>query len=258
MWAFCFAAGWVVTVGTKRKSLLRTLIAMLLVAGVWGLDRWAPKPHVAVTLPPGAPTLLSVTSEIRGSFQDTETDLSNSPTTSPCTPKVDDLRSTLNSANPKRPALFAKPERLVIRMKSSSPVPPNTYDFLLEVGVTSRGEPSVAKDWSLCLVNQGQPIRYPPEEIMPADLSSFQNKTILEEASTNAPIKRGEAVVGWLLFRVPISVVNSYQLQGSIDCRDYLEHSYSMDFEIDSELPAEASKNRTKKPPPVASPRPAR
>lgn len=139
-----------------------------------------------------------------------------------------------NGAGLKRPMLLAKPGRFVLRNSSS---PPEIYDLFLEISVTNRGEPSVAKDWRLCLVEDGRPSRYMPEEITPSDVSSFQDKRLLEEATTEAPIKRGEAVVGWLRFRVPPSAVEK-TFTGSIECRDYLEHKYFTDFGAVPESPS--------------------
>ncbi|MGA2272771.1 MAG: hypothetical protein ABSH00_04390 [Bryobacteraceae bacterium] len=42
------AAGWILTSGLTHKVIVRALIVPLLVAGLWGLDAWAPKPAVVV------------------------------------------------------------------------------------------------------------------------------------------------------------------------------------------------------------------
>jgi len=140
-----------------------------------------------------------------------------------------------------RPLLFIKPERYVVRTTSWD----NLLYVYLELSVTSRGEPSVAKDWRLCVATEGRPLRYSPEEIMPSDVSSFQNKTLLEDAATKAPIKRGEAVVGWLKFRLPPDVLTG-SLEGGVECRDYLERVFSTVFGPAPESTADPAQPRLK------------
>lgn len=172
--------------------------------------------------------------ETRDHFKDFERQISISQAQSPCLMLrgrkayfLNNLDSMPSGPSLKKPLLVAKPQRYVVRSISSSP---ETYDYYVEVSVTSRGEPSVAKDWTLCLVYEEQPFRYQPQEIAPSDIASFQDKTLLEESAVHAPIKRGEAVVGWLLFRVPQNRITDKPLVGSLEYRDYLEHPYSTGF----------------------------
>jgi hypothetical protein len=247
----CFAICWIATVqvANERRTTVRIILALLLLVAVRGLDAWAPKPAGArKILPPPAPTGVTVTTEVGNSFSDLERHISVSEARSPCTLEggkryfLDKPDSIPSGGGLKRPMLLAKPERYVLRNRSSSP---ETYDVLLEVSVTSRAEPSVAKDWRLCLVHEGKPFRYQPQEMMPSDVSTFQNKSMLEEAGIQAPIKRGEAVVGWLLFRVPPDVVDrGMTFVGSLECRDYLEHRYSTGFGL-FERPATARQSKS-------------
>jgi len=58
-----------------------------------------------------------------------------------------------------RPWLLAKPLHLETQ---PSPASDQDYDLMLEVSVTNRGEPSVAKDWELCLDDGDFAFRYSP------------------------------------------------------------------------------------------------
>jgi hypothetical protein len=234
---------------TRNQSVFLVLaIIGIVLALVFGIPEiyWHYHAQIGLAvkpLPPNPPGGLSAMTETRASFQDLERPVSISQMQSPCSPKSGKTYSFYNldampsGAGLKRPMLLAKPNRFVIRNSSSSP---EIYDLFLEVSVTNRGEPSVAKDWRVCLVDDGQPSKYMPEEITPSDVSSFQDKTLLEEATTKAPLKRGEAVVGWLRFRVPPSSVTK-TFTGSIECRDYLEHKYFTGFGIIRESPRASS-----------------
>ena len=134
----------------------------------------------------------------------------------------------------KRPWLVAKPLRVLIEERhiSADPslsTPPGSDDLMFEISVTSRGEPTVAKDWVLCLVRQGNPRYYKPYEIPSYDLALFGNKVWLEQVTAAEPIERGHLVVGWISFRVP-KVATQEGLIGSIEFRDYLEKRYSTGF----------------------------
>ncbi len=199
-----------------------------------GLEMWASRRAQSRLnlMRPAPPTLLRL--DMPDRFRDLDRPISLSQMESPCTVLkgrkaylFDKLDSMPGGPGLKRPSLVAKLSRSVTRVVSSST---EDYEYFIEVSVTSRGEPSVAKDWRLCLVYDGQPNRYYPAEIMSSDLSSFQNKTVLEESATSSPIKRGEAVVGWLLFQVPKKHLDAEPLVGSLEFRDYLEHSYLTAF----------------------------
>jgi hypothetical protein len=53
-------------------------------------------------------------------------------------------------------------------------------------------------------------------------------------------IEHGREVNGWLLFRIPADVLIN-GLSGSIKCRDYLEHRFSIGFVATAPLPDSGS-----------------
>ncbi len=194
-------------------------LGAIVLGGLVTYRRFYPKPVAHQR--PAAPTLIRA--DARSGFEDVEKPISISQLSSPCTPKGSRILPP-NSIDPRKPLLAVTLERWVQRATSD----PVNYEILIEASVTSRGEASIAKDWRLCLVNDNQASHYRPEEIVPSNLASFQNTTILEEAAVRAPIKRGEAVVGWLLFKVPRAMSGAgHPLLGGLDYRDYLGRSFS-------------------------------
>lgn len=232
-----------------EKSLTRRIVAVVvLVAALSAIGRISLGSFATTAKtpgPPAPPTMLAVTTQFKTAFKDLETPISVSQASTPCTLKggkaypLNNLSSMPGGPSSKRPWLLPKPERLLLKSKGwvSGGASNETYDLFLEVSVTSRGEASVAKDWRLCLVSNGKPFRYRPEEMSASDMETFENKVSLEQASMNTPIERGHALIGWLLFRVPKTVVGN-ELVGSFECRDYLEHRYSISFGSSSVSPS--------------------
>jgi len=190
--------------------------------------------------PPPPPTISGVTvgTEVQPNYPGKK--LVASQAITPCTLKhrklysLDELGSLPGGQDLKRPWLVAKPLRVLIEERHiladpSLSTPPGSDDLMFEISVTSRGEPTVAKDWVLCLVQQGKPRYYKPYEIPSSDLALFGNKVWLEQVTAAAPIERGNLVVGWISFRVP-KVASQEGLIGSIEYRDYLEKRYSTGF----------------------------
>lgn len=196
----------------------------------------ANKPHR-----PAPPVITSVVGWTEVPFDYTEKTLVTSDAITPCTLKhrklysFDELSSQPGGQDLKSPWLVAKPLRVLFENRNiqNNPqlsTPLDSVDLLFEISVTSRGEPTVAKDWMLCLVHEGKPFYYKPLDILPSDLAPYGNKTVLEQATAAAPIERGHLVAGWILFRV-LKVVIQEGFSGGLEYRDYLEKRYSTGFE---------------------------
>jgi hypothetical protein len=197
----------------------------------------------AIKLAP--PTISSAVNYDEVPFDYSEKKLLTSLADTPCTLKqnkpytFDELGSLPEDV--KRPWLVAKPLRAFLENRNivSNPqlsTPPDSVDLLFEISVTSRGEPTVAKDWMLCMVHEGKPTYYRPLEILPSDVAPFGNKVLLEEATAAAPIERGHLVDGWIMFRV-LKAVLGEGFSGGIEYRDYLEKRYSTLFAPNASTP---------------------
>jgi hypothetical protein len=128
-----------------------------------------------------------------------------------------------------KPWLLAIPRRYVLMNWSDQ----ENGDLLFEIEVTNRGgEPTIVKGWTLCLVRDGKPLRYSDDEIPVQDIASLgQNPVPLANLGLNHPIEHGHAESGWLLFHVPKKDLGDLVLlNGALECRDYLEHRYSIVF----------------------------
>jgi hypothetical protein len=114
--------------------------------------------------------------------------------------------------------------------------------FLVQLTLVNRGEASIAKDWTLCLVEDGNITRYRVSEIPVAGFPVQADKTVitirpsesLAEKTIATPIPHGNAVMGWLFFRIPgRAVYDRYKEQHSkefaIQFKDYLEHEVMVD-----------------------------
>jgi len=105
-----------------------------------------------------------------------------------------------------------------IRIQTSS-LDPEHLQLFFEIEVTNRGESSIAKDWRLCLSQDGKHAEYfeaqdfePQKDI----------KASLADATLQSPIEHGRTAKGWLLFVLPKDQ-DLHEFTGSVQCRDYLE-----------------------------------
>jgi hypothetical protein len=190
--------------------------------------------------PPAPPTITSAAGVTEVPFSYAEKKLVASQAITACSLghrkaySFDELGSLPGGQSLKTPWLVAKPLRVLVehRQVLTDPqlsTPPDSDDLWFEISVTSRGEPTVAKDWMLCLVQEGQASYYKPYEVPPSELALYGKRVMLEQAAAAAPIERGHLVAGWIFFRVP-KVATQEGLIGSIECRDYLEKRYSTGF----------------------------
>ena len=231
-----------------RKGLF--LFAAFVVLGFVGYRNLSSRVHMPEPMPapprvaepkaPSAPTMVAVISQSETPVDYTEKKLVESAIDTPCSRKghkaysFDELGSLPGGASLKKPWIVAKPlsfvseNRQIVNIPQLS-TPPGFVDLMFEISVMNRGESSVAKDWMLCMVENGKAAYYKPQEILPSDLASHENKVILERATTATPIERGHLVVGWISFRVPQIDIQRY-FAGSIEYRDYLEELHSTDF----------------------------
>jgi len=127
-----------------------------------------------------------------------------------------------------QPWLLAKPQSLWVQPSALE----EQYDLLLEVSLTNRGEPSIAKDWKLCLVDGDKAFRYSAEDFTAGDTSALGGRTSLADVAFRIPVERGRAIGGWLLFRVPKLEIDTDTdaFDASLEFRDYSERQYSTNF----------------------------
>jgi hypothetical protein len=198
----------------KIGRMLLLIVVTCAGAAWYGWQFW-PRPIEPSPPPPPTLTSLVLSDDVPLNYSAKRLVVSQKPT--PCTMKhrrsysFDELGSQPGGPKLGRTWLVAKPLRLffenrVLPHNPQASTPADSADLLFEISVTSRGQPTVAKDWRLCLVSQGNPVYYKPQEILPSDLEPFQNRVLLEQATIAAPIERGHAVDGWIMFRVPKDV----------------------------------------------------
>ena len=147
----------------------------------------------------------------------------------PCSTDHTVLQMTepMDAPNLKAPALVPEVKRVIFRSTRD----PNRNEILLEVSVTNRGTPSIARGWRYCEIEGGKPIRYLPADFTPEDPVKWfsKDRVSLVEASINAPIETGHAVTGWLLFRTP-TAGETDSFIGALEFRDYLGKDYQVAF----------------------------
>lgn len=118
----------------------------------------------------------------------------------------------------------------------------NETFFLFELTLVDRGEASIVKDWRICLVQEGMPVMYRASEIPPAGFPvqiGDAVKTIpvsdsLPEKTISTPVAYGNTAVGWILFKIPGTVIHDefvqkHKRQFAIQFKDYLDHEYTFD-----------------------------
>lgn len=114
-----------------------------------------------------------------------------------------------------KPGLIIDGHRVRVRWSSSAP---EHIETLFEIEVTNRGESSIAKDWRLCLSQDGKAVYFDAQDL------KLENdiKTSVADVTLQSPIEHGRTVKGWLLFVLPKDQ-GLQKFTGSIQCRDYLD-----------------------------------
>jgi hypothetical protein len=121
-------------------------------------------------------------------------------------------------------------------------------DYLLwmEFTITNRGEESIAKNWELCLVDDGKAVWFHPgqmdgQEIALQNGDTIKPDDILEEKTIRTPIPHGKVVTGWVGFSVPkdfaLKLRNKKMPSGAVTFQDYLAHKFSFDFTGNEDVP---------------------
>ena len=233
------------TFRSTKASILRYAVVALFIMGVTSslsLVAWRLIQSRRIVVPAPAPPIgvtATTSDEVPLNYNQQMKKLNVSRALTPCTLKhgktyfFDSLGTMPGGPNLKRPWIVAKPLRVLFENRSIADdpqlsTPSDSYDLLFEISVTSRGEPTVAKDWSLCMVHEGKPFFYTSQKVLPSDVESYEDKVSLEQATAAAPIERGHLVAGWISFRVPKDVIQEFV--GSIEYRDYLEKRYFTGF----------------------------
>jgi hypothetical protein len=100
-----------------------------------------------------------------------------------------------------------------------------SVQVLVEAELTNRGESSVTKDWSLCLLEQGnKAVHFNAESLLITKHPQIGDKAIsLADATIATPLEHGHVLDGWLSFHVPKDDSMLRRFTGSVQCRDYLD-----------------------------------
>jgi len=112
------------------------------------------------------------------------------------------------------------------------------YLVIFEFTLTSRGEASITKNWQLCWVIDGKPVRFsvgriPDGGIKFDDGTMVTREKSLPDNTVKEPIPHGHVEHGFAAFRIPKEVGVTRKdkplPEGSISFQDYLAHTYSWD-----------------------------
>jgi hypothetical protein len=112
------------------------------------------------------------------------------------------------------------------------------YLVIFEFTLTSRGEASITKNWQLCWVIDGKPVRFsvgriPDGGIKFNDGTMVTREKSLPDNTVKEPIPHGHVEHGFAAFRIPKEVGLTRKdkplPEGSISFQDYLAHTYSWD-----------------------------
>jgi len=102
---------------------------------------------------------------------------------------------------------------------------------MLDVSLVNRGETSIAKDWVLCILQDGQPHRFMAQRYSDETKAAYGDRVSIADAVFSNPVEHGHAVRGWLLFRVPKDMIEGNLTPlGSLQCRDYLDDRTTVGF----------------------------
>src|SRR6202035_177159 len=95
-----------------------------------------------------------------------------------------------------KPGLIIDGHRVRFQRSSSDP---EHIETLFEIDVTNRGESSIAKDWRLCLLQDGKAVYCSAQDL------KLENgiKASVADVTLQSPIEHGRTVKGWLLFVLP-------------------------------------------------------
>lgn len=136
----------------------------------------------------------------------------------------DGLEGLPGGPNLKRPRLLIDARNFSITAWSTPP--PRFDDLFFQVDLTNRGESSIAKDWRLCLIHGKEALYFDAQIVDPS-----QGLDLSQSTFSNS-VEHGHSARGWLRFHVPQEDVDA-SLSGSLQCKDYLEHTYQFLFAAD-------------------------
>lgn len=121
------------------------------------------------------------------------------------------------------------------------------YLMLFELTVTNRGEESTVRNWELCLIRDGKPLRFqvgeiPDEGITLPTSEKIKKQDSLTERLVREGVPHGRSVTGWVGFSVPKQLATEIIQakrgpDGSLQFEDYLAHKYSTEFVGVTETP---------------------
>jgi hypothetical protein len=227
--------------GSEAESRVRPRVSWIvacLVAAVLGSlgfllsSRFSPS-RVQVHRP-DPPTIVSISSEYDWEFGEQKGQLSQGPSFSPCFERgakvypLNDLSSFPGGPNSKRPRLVFTTTRFsYIKLITQ----PDYYDLMFEISLVNRGEASIAKDWSLCVLQGGQPHRFIAQRYSSDTKAVFGDRTSIRDITFANPLEHGHAVSGWLLCIIPKELMDNKGTSiGSLQCKDYLDGKTSVGF----------------------------
>jgi len=227
-------------VSNRLRWFLR--VAIVLVIGTVGVLVSTKFRRPSVHLPPPPPSIISATmiDTFRWDGEEIGT-LSKVPLRSPCLDKqgrifsLNDLSSFPGGSGAKRPWLVFTPKGVTVIGRSSEV---NTYDLLFDVDLVNRGETSIAKDWKLCVLENGVPHRYPAKLYSDETEAVFGKQPSLANITFPKPVEHGSGARGWLLFSIPkMLLAKDWSAIGGLECRDYLDHKTSVAFGFSAPKP---------------------
>jgi hypothetical protein len=216
----------------RRTWLVAFLVTVVLgYLGYFLSIRFTSKPTLE-----GAPLPPTITSVASGYDWEGEREgqLSRAPLLSACLERgakvysLNDLSSFPGGPDSKRPWLVFTPNSYEhIKLVAE----PDYYYLMFDVTLVNRGEASVAKNWSLCVLQGGKPHRFPAQRYSNATQGVFGDRPSIADITFSKPVEHAHAARGWLLFAVPKEVLDEEGTSiGSLECKDYLDHKTSVGF----------------------------
>lgn len=108
---------------------------------------------------------------------------------------------------------------------------PELFVLMFDVSLVNRGEASIAKDWSLCVIYHGNARWFGAEDYSAETKRLFPDRPSIKDTTFSNPVEHGHGARGWLLFTVPSNSIREEELTiGSLQCKDYLDHKTSLIF----------------------------
>lgn len=124
-----------------------------------------------------------------------------------------------------------------------SDLPDGTMYLFFKLVLTNRGETSIVKNWTLCMVEDGHAAIYNvvqiPKNIPPIVGTTEMitpEKSLVDNVIKN-PIEHAHTAGGWVAFLLPKEAADRWRngkpLKSAFRFKDYLDHEYAFEFDYD-------------------------